>query len=262
MLEDCHRIGPDRSRGVFETLLVRAGEPVASAAHFERLAQSLRALYDADLPSGIEDSAASAAAGLSLGRLRITVLPKDGGLRFGLDAEALDPAVPFPRDGVRLAGYPVPGGLGGHKLADRPAAIEHPPADRPGALITDEGEVLEAGWANVFAVRTGTLFTPPLDGRLLPGTTRAAVLEIAAAHGIETSEQPLLPNDLLTADETFLTGSIRGIEPALSLDGAGLPGCGQLSRRLEAALRQRWGLGAPTAPAAAADAPRAGQLSR
>jgi para-aminobenzoate synthetase/4-amino-4-deoxychorismate lyase len=168
----------------------------------------------------------------------------------------------FPTRGVHLCAHPIIGGLGSHKWADR-KGINRPAPDEPGALITDEGEVLEAGWANVFAVRGGTLFTPPLDGRLLPGTTRAAVLELSAEHDIESSEQPLRPDDLLTAEETFLTGSIRGIEPALSLDGEPLPGCGQLSHRLAAALRQRWNLGDDSGdPEAPATEPRAGQLSR
>jgi para-aminobenzoate synthetase/4-amino-4-deoxychorismate lyase len=163
---------------------------------------------------------------------------------------------------VHLRTQEIAGGLGAHKWVDR-KGINRPAPHEAGALITDEGEVLEAGWANVFAVRGGTLFTPPLGGRLLPGTTRAAVLELAAEHDIEAEEQPLRPEDLLNSEEAFLTGSIRGIEPALSLDGQPLPGGDQLSRRLAAALRQRWrlpdGLGDPATPAAA---PRAGQLSR
>jgi branched-subunit amino acid aminotransferase/4-amino-4-deoxychorismate lyase len=160
----------------------------------------------------------------------------------------------FPERGVSLRTHPIAGGLGSHKWAHRPG-INRPGSGEDGALITDEGEVLEAGWANVFAVRGGTLFTPPLDDRLLPGTTRAAILELAAQNGIESSERPLRSEDLLNADEVFLTGSVRGIEPALQLDGQPLPGCGDLSHRLAAALRQRWGLtdgsGDPATPAAA-----------
>jgi len=251
---------PDPGRGVFETLLVQAGEPVAPALHLERLARSLRDLYRADLPPGAENKAVDAAKGLALGRLRLTAVPAGRGLHLEVDAGEVDPALVFPSAGTRLASRPCPGGLGPHKLADRPVLIEHPQAGHPGALLVDGGAVLEAGWANVFAVRGGTLFTPPLDGRILPGTTRAALLAIAAEEAIETREQPLSPADLLTADETFLTGSIRGIEPALELDAQPLAGCGPLSHRLGAALRRHWGL--PDAPQAAATAPKLGQLSR
>jgi len=252
---------PDRSRGVFETLLVVDGAPVELDAHLARLARSLNEVYSQPLPPHLEEKMRQAATGISLGRLRITLAPREDGPRLDLLAGGVESGAVFPERGVHLCSHPVTGGLGSHKWVDR-KGINRPAPGEAGALITDEGEVLEAGWANVFAVRGGTLFTPPLDGRLLPGTTRAVVLQLAAEQGIESSEGPLHAGDLLAAEETFLTGSIRGIEPALSLDGEELPGCGQLSRRLEAALRQRWGLHAPTAPAAAADAPRAGQLSR
>jgi para-aminobenzoate synthetase/4-amino-4-deoxychorismate lyase len=186
----------------------------------------------------------------------------EDGLQLHLLAGGVELEAVFPERGVHLRSHPTAGGLGAHKWADR-KGINRPAAGEAGALITDEGEVLEAGWANVFAVRGGTLFTPPLDGRLLPGTTRAAVLELAAQNAIETSEQPLHPDDLLTAEETFLTGSIRGIEPALSLDGVELPGCGNLSHRLGAALRQRWNLPHDSAaPAAPAAEPKLGQPAR
>jgi para-aminobenzoate synthetase/4-amino-4-deoxychorismate lyase len=158
---------------------------------------------------------------------------------------------------VKLRTHPVAGGLGAHKWVDRPG-IDRPTSGEAGVLILDEGEVLEVGWANVFAVRGGTLFTPPLDSRLLPGTTRAAVLAVAAEDGIETHEEPIAPEDLLTADEVFLTGSIRGIEPAQELDDQPLAGCGTVSHRLVAALRQRWKL---REPQAAATEPKLGQLS-
>jgi para-aminobenzoate synthetase/4-amino-4-deoxychorismate lyase len=245
---------PDRSRGVFETLLVVAGEPVELEAHLARLARSVEGVYSQELPPQIEDKLREAAVETSLGRLRCTLAPVEDGFRVDLLAGGVDSETVFPERGVHLRSHPIAGGLGSHKWVDR-KGINRPAPDEQGALIVDEGEVLEAGWANVFAVRGGTLFTPPLDGRLLPGTTRAAVLELATSEGIESNQQPLHPGDLLTAEETFLTGSIRGIEPALSLDGQPLPACGDLSHRLAAALRQRWNLpdgsGDPQAPAAA-----------
>jgi len=252
---------PDRSRGVFETLLVVEGEPVELDAHLHRLVNSLEAVYSLELPILIEEELRRAAHGLDLGRLRITLAPGEDGPRLDLLAGGVESGAVFPERGVHLRSHPVKGGLGAHKWVDR-KGINRPAPGEGGALIVDEGEVLEAGWANVFAVRGGTLFTPSLDGRLLPGTTRAAVLELAAEQGIEISEQPLHAEDFLAAEETFLTGSIRGIEPALSLDGDELPGCGDLSRRLGAALRQRWNLSDDSdAPAAPASEPKLGQLS-
>src|SRR3954452_11063061 len=232
---------PDRSRGVFETLLVVDGEAVEVDAHLSRLAHSLEEVYSQELPAQTQEKLRSAAEDLDLGRLRCTVAPVEDGLQLDLLAGGVELEAVFPERGVHLRNHPITGGLGSHKWVDR-KGINRPAPEEAGALIADEGEVLEAGWANVFAVSGGTLFTPPLDGRLLPGTTRAAVLELAAQREIGSREQPLHPNDLLTAEETFLTGSIRGIEPALSLDGVPLPGCGPLSRRLATALRQHWNL--------------------
>jgi para-aminobenzoate synthetase / 4-amino-4-deoxychorismate lyase len=253
---------PDRSRGVFETLLVVGGEPVELDAHLSRLARSLDVVYSQQLPPQLGNKMRQAAVDISLGRLRCTLAPVEDGLQLDLLAGGVELEAVFPERGVHLRSHPIAGGLGPHKWVDR-IGINRPAPGEAGALITDEGEVLEAGWANVFAVRGGTLFTPPLDGRLLPGTTRAAVLQLAAEQGIESNEEPLHPKDFLAADETFLTGSIRGIEPALSLDGAELPGCGELSRRLEAALRQRWHLSdGSDAPEVPATEPKLGQLSQ
>lgn len=250
---------PDRSRGVFETLLVVDGKPVELDAHLRRLTRSLEAVYSQALPSQAEEKLRRAAESLNLGRLRCTLAPVEDGLQLDLLAGGVELDAVFPERGVHLRTHEIAGGLGSHKWVDR-KGINRPAPEEAGALIVDGGEVLEAGWANVFSVRDGTLSTPPLDGRILPGTTRAAVLELAAENGIESNEQPLHPEDLLTAEETFLTGSIRGMEPALSLDGDELPGRGALSHRLAAALRRRWNLSDdsddPQAPAAA---PRAGQ---
>jgi len=245
---------PDRSRGVFETLLVAEGEPVELDAHLSRLARSLAAVFSMNLPP-VKEELRLAAEGLPLGRLRLTIVPAEGGLRHDLIAGEVVPEAVFPTQGVKLRSHPVPGGRGPHKWVDR-RGMDHPDAG-PGQLIRDGEELLEAGWANLFAVREETLWTPPADGRILPGTARAALLEIAGEEGLPTSERPLHAEDLQTAEETFLTNSVRGIEPATELDQEPLRGSGPISSRLAAALRRRWRL----APQASLTAPRADQLS-
>lgn len=246
---------PDPNKGVFETLLVVGGKPIEAGAHLQRMGRSLNELYGLELSTEAGEQVGATAAELDLGRLRLAATPI-----LAIEAEEISPELVFPAHGVRLLTQPLSGGLGPHKLVDRPAEISRPAPNKPGGLIVDEGEVLEAGWANVFAVRGGTLFTPPLDGRILPGTTRAALLALAAEVGIETQERPLSRADLLSAEETFLTGSIRGVEAALELDGQPLAGCGPISNRLAAALQQRWGLA--DAPRGSADEPTLGQLAR
>jgi para-aminobenzoate synthetase component I len=241
--------------GVFDSLLVVAGEPVELEAHLRRLEQTLASVYAQDLPPRAKEAVRQAAKGLPLGRVRFTLVPAEDGLRPDRRAGWVVPETVFPVRGVKLRTELVNGGRGPHKWVDR-RDMEHPD-DGPGQLICDGEELLEAGWANLFAVREGTLWTPPADGRILPGTARAALLEIAAEEDIPTTEHPLHAADLYTAEETFLTNSIRGIEPATELDGTDLPGSGPISSRLAAALQQRWRL----EPQAAAAAPKGDQLS-
>jgi para-aminobenzoate synthetase / 4-amino-4-deoxychorismate lyase len=241
-MADCWQ--PDRSRGVFETLLVVAGEPVELEAHLTRLARSLEELYSQELPPELETKLRRAATGIDLGRLRATLAPAEGGLLLDLLAGGVEQEAVFPGRGVRLRIQEVSGGLGPHKWVDR-KGIDRPIPGEAGALIVDAGEVLEAGWANVFAVRGGTLFTPSLDGLLLPGVTRAKVIELARAKAIEVHERPVGLQQLHQAEEVFLTNSIRGIETVASIEGTNLGRPGQVSALLREQLRVAWGL-APT----------------
>jgi para-aminobenzoate synthetase / 4-amino-4-deoxychorismate lyase len=249
---------PDPAHGVFDSLLVVEGEPVELEGHLARLGRTLAEVYGTELPAEVREQVQPVAVPFELGRLRVAVVPARIGFEIEISGRPLDQAIMFPAAGAALQRVDRPGGHGLHKWVDR-RGMEHPDGG-PGQLICDGDELLEAGWANIFAVREETLWTPPADGRILPGMARAALLEIAAEEGLPTSERSLHVADLCTAEETFLTNSVRGIEPATSLDGTDLPGCGPVSRRLAAALRRRWHL--PEAPRAAATAPRADQLSR
>jgi para-aminobenzoate synthetase / 4-amino-4-deoxychorismate lyase len=261
----------NRRSGVFETVLVVGGEPVELGGHLDRLAASIEVLYGAKLPGEAHDRVAATAAEEDRGRLRLTATPTQpdrgwnpsGGIELEIEVTALDPILVFPPAdrGAPLVTTDLTGGLGQHKWTERPGLDRT--GDDAGPLIADGPELLEAGWANLFAVSDGVLRTPPVDGRILPGVARAAVLEIAADEGLETREQPLCREDLLGAEEVFLTNSIRGIEAATSLDSAPLPGAGSLTRRLAPALRQRWGLPSDLAPlGASAAAPKPGQPAR
>lgn len=233
---------PDPARGVFETLLVVTGRPVELDGHLARLGASLAELYGADLPGSVRELARSAAAGLRLGRLRLTAVPAGARVACASAVEALDPSLPFPPldRGAALRSLPFAGGLGRHKWIDRsplPADTEEVP------LLLDAGEeVLEASRANVFAAHDGVLSTPPPDGRILPGVTRAAAIAVARAAGLEVRERRLGREELLDADEVFLTNALRGVESARSLDGTGLPPGGELSRAVADGLRRRWRL--------------------
>ncbi|HYJ22800.1 MAG TPA: aminotransferase class IV [Solirubrobacterales bacterium] len=233
---------PDPAQGLFETVLILDGEPVALTAHLDRLAAGLATLFDATLPMALDDEIVERSRGLRLGRMRIVV--DRAGAGATLTTQEVDAADFFPgRDrGVALRSLPCPGGLGAHKWADRGFLGEV--RGEPVPLLFDRGdEVLEAGRGNVFIARHGILRTPALDGRILPGTARAATIGVAREEGIDVREEAFTRDELFGADEVFVTGSVRGVEPAASLDGAPLPAGEGLGRRLGEALRRKWRTG-------------------
>lgn len=236
---------PDPARGLFETLLVADGRPVRPAPHLDRLAASARELFGRELPAELPDSVAAAARSLELGRMRIDLLPENGGLRFEIVTEPIDPAIFFPdrEHGADVRTIRHPDWAGAHKWADRDwlESVEAELGDAVPLILTDDGEVLEAGRANVFVVVAGGgIATPPADGRILPGTARAATLDLAAELGVPATERNLHVDDLRRADDLFLTSSLRGIRPVRSVDGEPLGPADPLVARLAAELRSRW----------------------
>jgi len=234
---------PDPARGLFETLLVAEGRTVRAAPHLERLGASARQLFHQDLPAELPDSIDAAARPLELGRMRIDLLPENGGLRFEIATEPIDPAIFFPdrEHGADVRTVRHPDWAGAHKWADRDwlESIEAELGEIV-PLILDDDEVLEAGRANLFMVKDGALSTPPLDGRVLPGTARAATLALAADLGIPATERRIHLADLRSADDLFLTSSLRGIRPVRTLDDVPLGPPDPLVERLATALRRRW----------------------
>ena len=237
---------PDPQLGVFETLLVVDGRPLELDAHVERLAASLAALFASAPPIDARQLLLDRAGPLHLARLRLTVVPLEVELLgTELAAEELDRALLFPSPdrSPGLRSLVVEGGLGAHKWADR-RLLEGAARKAGGAvpLILDtDGAVLEASRANVFAVRDGILLTPPADGRIVAGIARLRLLELAVEAGFDAREESLSLGDLRAADEVFLTGSVRGVEPVGSLDGVVATGASRdVSARLGAALRDSW----------------------
>ena len=95
-------------------------------------------------------------------------------------------------------------------------------------MLNAEGFVAECTGDNVFIVKNGALFTPPLSAGALYGITRQTVIELAEASGLKVSEPNLTRYDLFNADECFLTGTGAEIVPVVKIDGrvigAGKPG--------------------------------------
>ncbi|MGQ9594159.1 MAG: branched-chain amino acid transaminase [Anaerolineae bacterium] len=80
------------------------------------------------------------------------------------------------------------------------------------------GYLSEGSGENLFVVKDGILFTPPLAAAILPGITRRCVIQLARDLGIPVQEQPLLREALYVADEAFFTGTAAEITPIRSVD--------------------------------------------
>jgi branched-chain amino acid aminotransferase len=103
------------------------------------------------------------------------------------------------------------------------------------------GDLAECSQSNLFVVQAGRVRTPPLAAGLLPGITRAFVLELCRDLGIPAGEEVLHDQDLTGADEAFLTSTTREIVPIVRVDGrpvgSGRPG--PIARQLLDTFRAR-----------------------
>jgi branched-chain amino acid aminotransferase len=86
-------------------------------------------------------------------------------------------------------------------------------------LLNERGEVSECTSANIFTVKDGKVFTPPLNSGCLEGVTRGILFEIAPEAGISIVQQALHPQDLYGADEVFITSTNRNVISVGSIAG-------------------------------------------
>jgi D-alanine transaminase len=109
------------------------------------------------------------------------------------------------------------------------------------AIFVRDGVALEGTHTNLFAVFRGVVRTSPLTNYILPGVTRAVVLELCGEAGFEVSEEPIFADDLYRADEVFIVGTTAEVTPIVDLDGGaignGRPG--EISLRLAEMLTAR-----------------------
>lgn len=86
------------------------------------------------------------------------------------------------------------------------------------AIIIKNGFVLEGASSNVFIIKQGIIKTPPKSNDILGGITRDCILGIAKAHHIPYKETPISEQDVISADEMWITSSIRGIHPVIQFN--------------------------------------------
>lgn len=231
--------------GVFETVKVAGGVPFALSRHLARLGRSAVGLGLAE--PDLEQIRAGALAVIEasgrpeLARMRITVTGGlaplgsergDSPLTAIVALGEMHPAapscdvvtVPWPRNekgalaGLKTTSY-------GENVRALAYAGQHGGSEA--IFANTAGNLCEGTGTNVFVVSGGRILTPPLSAGCLAGVTRALVIEWAGA-----SEQDLPLAALAEADEAFLTGTTRDVQPIRSVGGRALPAApGPISRK-------------------------------
>lgn len=217
--------------GVFETVKVLAGEPLALTRHLARLNRSCEVLglerpNDEDIRSAVREVIASEPEAAQLGRLRITRTGGAGPLASDRQADAHTTIVavkamqPWP---ATTSAVVVPwvrnerSAVTGAKTtsyAENVVALSwaHERGYSEGLFTSTKGELCEGTGTNVFVVKEGSVLTPRLASGCLAGITRELLLEWGLA-----SEAEISMGDLESADEVFLTSSTRDVHPVTKL---------------------------------------------
>lgn len=208
----------DEAAGIYDTLLVEDGVVVDLDAHLARLDASVRAVYGTTIRAGLDDAVIRRAAGLSgRQRLRIDAMPTGSDVRVTMFSLPLDPTA----EAWTLTPRTIPGGFGAHKWGDRRALVTDGGPDHDLLLCAEDGAILETARANIFVVHDDGVHTPPTDGRILPGTARARVIEILRDGGVPVFQRRLTMDDVASATEVFVCNSLRGVVPVVACEGAG-----------------------------------------
>lgn len=238
--------------GVFRTLVLREGRPLNWRHHFRLLSRDCERLSLACPPEKaiLQDLARADTGPVAVAKVVVTRGASGRGYAWAEGAEptrivaawpglpdaagAADEGVLVRRCELRLAIQPRLAGVKSlNRLESVLARAEwSDPEVREGLLADADGRLVEATMSNVFLVAGGRLATPSLERCGVEGAQRARVLELAAAAGIACEVRDLAFDDLLAADEAFLTNSVIGLWPVAAFgDRRWAPG--PVTRRLQ-----------------------------
>ncbi len=254
---------------VFETLRTYGGRPFALDEHLGRLERSaglvfidmpvarevlVKEIHEAIAAAGNEESYIRVMVtrgsgelgldpGLAVKPLRVvlvTELHAPGAAAYADGISAITHAVRRPADATSVAGAKI-----GNYLTSVLAMRDARAAGAQEALVVDaSSRVVEGATSNVFFAAGGRIITPPLDAGILPGITRARVLEAANAIGVSVELRAPGIEELPRFDEIFISSSIRELLAVVRLDGrvvgSGVPGA--LYRRLLDAFHRAIGV--------------------
>lgn len=235
--------------GLFETMRSYAGTVFRLTDHLDRLLSSAKALliehsYERQFLTEAVYKVLEA-NGLSSARLRLTL--SAGARRAAGDKPkptlliAATKLQPYPTEyykkGVLVVLCPVRQNVSdptcGHKVTSyfsRMLALRQAHEKRAAEALwfTTDGRLAEGCVSNVFLVKDSTVLTPATSTPVLPGIARKTVCEIARSNNMELMEKGLSIDDMLAADEIFLTNVIMEIMPVVAVEkhtvGDGKPG--------------------------------------
>jgi len=223
--------------GLFETMRAYGGRVFRLDRHLDRMIQSARRLGWSVVPDAeaLRDNVEQVVSATEHDETRVRLTVTTGSLRPAESEQpeltviaSASPGARYPeecyRKGVTVLFSPYRQGTHdpttGHKTTSyfgRLASLRE--AHAAGAFealwFTHEGYLAEGAISSVFLVCAGVLWTPPLDTPVLPGITRATVIELADKLGIAVREEPLTGEDVLGADEVMLTNSLMEIVPVV-----------------------------------------------
>jgi branched-chain amino acid aminotransferase len=248
--------------GLFETLRSSHGVVFRLDAHLDRLFSSaVKLAIDLTFDRTFVDESISSvleANGLQDARLRLTVtsgpVSAPEGQRQSTLLIAATALQGYPDEyynkGIRVMLCPYRQNpsdpLAGHKSTSYlPRMLGLRLAHQNGAAealwFTPDGHLAEACVSNVFLVQAGVLLTPPLDTPVLPGIARDTLAGIARQESIEWTERKLTVDELLGADEVFLTNIIMKVLPVTGIEKhtVGSGRVGPVSRRLLTAFNEQ-----------------------
>lgn len=229
---------------VYETIRTYGGRPFFLDRHLKRLRESAEALEihcdltDAELEARLSETLVAAANRESA--IRIVISAGVGAIDYRAGSTAKPTVViivrPLPEypdslylEGARAAFVsPMRATQGGldprikssNLLTNLMALREAQSKGAYEALMRNpEGQVAEGSMSNVFIVAGNAVRTPPLSAGILEGITRELVIEVARQAGYPVEERGFTPEELLRADEVFITASARQIVPIVEVEG-------------------------------------------
>ncbi|MBC8108457.1 MAG: aminotransferase class IV [Anaerolineae bacterium] len=248
--------------GVYEGIRIYNGRPFALARHLDRLENSCRGLMLSNPLNPAElqremmrlidhSQVRDGFLYLQLTRgpsRRNAIFPKETAPTLLFCTRTLPPVVPvMDQPGAKLITVPddrwrrcwikaigLTANVQARNAADRAGADE-------AAFVDENGIVAECTSSNLFVVINGTLVTHPVGPRVLPGVTRAVVIDCAKSDGIEVIERPLRLDEAKQADEVFISSTTRHVIWVKTWDDEGMRGekCGPITRKLSEAFQRR-----------------------